>query len=95
MIKRMLVPIDGGDLAPRTIEASIALAKQLGAAIVGFVAEPPVPLPSPGVHATPQGAVASIPGNLKKSEKNWGGLESSKASHARIPEFKSKAPVSN
>ena len=36
-----------------------------------------------------------IPGNLKKSKKNWGGLESSKASHAKIPEFKSKAPVSN
>ena len=60
MIKRLLVPIDGGDLAPRTIEASLALAKQLGAAIVGFVVEPLVPLPSPGVHATPQGVVASV-----------------------------------
>lgn len=59
-IKRMLVPLDGGDLAARAIEAGIDLAKQLGAVIVGFVVEPPVPLPSPGVHDTPQGAVASV-----------------------------------
>jgi YHS domain-containing protein len=36
-----------------------------------------------------------IPGNLKKSQKNWGGLKSAKASHARIPDFRSKAPLSN
>lgn len=34
-----------------------------------------------------------IPGNLKKSRKNWGGLKSAKASKAAIPDFRSKAPV--
>ncbi len=48
MFKRLLVPFDGAELAPRTIDAGLALARQLGAVIVGFVAEPPVPLPSRG-----------------------------------------------
>jgi YHS domain-containing protein len=34
-----------------------------------------------------------IPGNLKKSEKNWGGLESAAASTDKIPNFASAAPV--
>lgn len=38
---------------------------------------------------------ADIPGNLKKSETNWGGLEPTEASKAKIPDFSSKAPVSN
>lgn len=33
-----------------------------------------------------------ISGNLKKSEKNWGGLESAAASHDKIPNFTSSAP---
>ncbi len=44
--KRLLVPVDGHELSDRAIEASIQLAQQLGAAIVGFVAEPLPPLPS-------------------------------------------------
>jgi YHS domain-containing protein len=36
-----------------------------------------------------------IPGNLKKSEKNWVGLEAAAASTDKIPNFTSKAPVSN
>lgn len=36
--KRILVPVDGGELTDRAIEASLALAAQLGAEIVGFVA---------------------------------------------------------
>jgi YHS domain-containing protein len=36
-----------------------------------------------------------IPGNLKKSTKNWSGLEPAKASHDKIPNFSSKAPASN
>lgn len=36
-----------------------------------------------------------IPGNLKKSAKNWGGLEPKGASNDKIPNFSSKAPVSN
>jgi hypothetical protein len=34
-----------------------------------------------------------IPGNLNKSEKNWGGLESAAASTDKIPNFASAAPV--
>lgn len=45
-IKRLLVPVDGTELSDRAIEASISLATQLGASIVGFVAEPMPPLPS-------------------------------------------------
>lgn len=44
--KRLLVPIDGTELSDRAIDASIGLALQLGASIVGFVAEPLAPLPS-------------------------------------------------
>lgn len=39
MYQRILVPVDGSDLTERTIQASIGLARQLGAAITGFVAE--------------------------------------------------------
>jgi nucleotide-binding universal stress UspA family protein len=39
--KRILVPVDGSELTPRAIEASVALAKQLQATIVGFIAGPP------------------------------------------------------
>lgn len=45
MYKRLLVPVDGNELTDKAIEASIALASQLGAAITGFVAEPLLPLP--------------------------------------------------
>jgi YHS domain-containing protein len=36
-----------------------------------------------------------IPGNLKKSEKNWAGLEAAAASTDKIPSFTSKAPLTN
>lgn len=36
-----------------------------------------------------------IPGNLKKSEKNWDGLEPNPASTDKIPNFTSAAPVTN
>ncbi|MCU0775855.1 MAG: universal stress protein [Ideonella sp.] len=46
MFKRILVPIDGSDLSARAIEASIELARTLGATLLGFVAEPLAPLPA-------------------------------------------------
>lgn len=46
LFKRLLVPIDGAELTPRAIDASVALAAQLGAAITGFIAQAPVPLPT-------------------------------------------------
>lgn len=60
MFKRLLVPLDGAELTPRAIDTSIELASQLGAAIVGFIAEPPVPLPSSGVHPQPHAPTASV-----------------------------------
>jgi len=45
MYRRLLVPVDGSELSERAIVASIDLARQLGAAITGFVAEPMPPLP--------------------------------------------------
>jgi len=50
--KKLLVPVDGGDLSERAMRESIALATQLGAAIVGFVVEPDMPLPNAGTQPT-------------------------------------------
>ncbi len=38
--KRLFVPVDGSDLTDTAINATLELAQQLGAAIVGYVAEP-------------------------------------------------------
>jgi nucleotide-binding universal stress UspA family protein len=46
VIKNLLVPLDGTDLSERAMNESIALARQLGASIVGFIAEPDMPLPN-------------------------------------------------
>ncbi len=40
MYQRLLVPVDGSELSDRGMAGSIALARQLGAAVIGFVAEP-------------------------------------------------------
>jgi nucleotide-binding universal stress UspA family protein len=50
MYKNLLVPVDGSDLSERAMRLSIDLARQLGAAITGFVAEPDVPLPNVGTQ---------------------------------------------
>jgi nucleotide-binding universal stress UspA family protein len=51
MYQRLLVPVDGSELSGRAMEESIRLARQLGAEIAGFVAEPAVALPtSIGTH---------------------------------------------
>ncbi len=44
MYKHLFVPVDGSELTRRAVEGSIALAKQLGASITGFVVEPDLPL---------------------------------------------------
>jgi len=48
VIKQLLVPLDGTDLAEQAMRQSIELARQLGASIVGFIAEPDIPGPNPG-----------------------------------------------
>lgn len=45
-VKRILVPVDGSELTDKAIEQSLALARQLGAAVTGFIAEPLPPLPA-------------------------------------------------
>ena len=45
MYHRILVPVDGSDLSDRAISASIELARQLGASITGFIAEPATRIP--------------------------------------------------
>jgi nucleotide-binding universal stress UspA family protein len=51
MIKTLLVPVDGSELAERAMRTSIEFAQQLAGAIVGFIVEPPVPHPSRGLGA--------------------------------------------
>lgn len=46
MYKRILVPLDNTDLSDRAIPASLALAQQLGATVIGYVAEPAPPAAS-------------------------------------------------
>jgi nucleotide-binding universal stress UspA family protein len=48
MYKRLLVPVDGSEISRRAVDESLALAKQLGASVVGFVVEAMPPLPSSG-----------------------------------------------
>jgi nucleotide-binding universal stress UspA family protein len=52
MYKNLLVPVDGSELSERAMRASIDLARQLGAAITGFVAEPDMPMPNVGTQPT-------------------------------------------
>ncbi|MDD2729082.1 universal stress protein [Malikia sp.] len=44
MYQHLFVPVDGSELSHRAMEGSIALAKQLGARITGFVVEPEMAL---------------------------------------------------
>jgi nucleotide-binding universal stress UspA family protein len=50
MFKQLLVPIDGTTLSSKAIEQALALAKQLGAGITGFVVEAMPALPGMGTH---------------------------------------------
>ena len=48
MYSNLFVPVDGSASSERAMQASIELARQLGAAITGFVVEPDVPMPAMG-----------------------------------------------
>lgn len=48
MYRNLFVPVDGTVSSERAMEASIALARQLGATITGFVVEPDAPTPKVG-----------------------------------------------
>lgn len=48
--RKLFVPLDGSPLSERAVAQSLVLARQLGAGVVGFVAEPEAPLPSVGAQ---------------------------------------------
>jgi nucleotide-binding universal stress UspA family protein len=50
MYRKLFVPLDGGPLTDKVMTESLKLARQLGASVVGFVAEPDTPMPMPGVQ---------------------------------------------
>jgi len=50
MYHHLLVPIDGSELSDRATEASLELARKVGARVTGFVVEPHPPLPNMGSH---------------------------------------------
>ncbi|HET9821311.1 MAG TPA: universal stress protein [Burkholderiaceae bacterium] len=58
IVKTLVVPVDGSALTERAMGESIELARQLGAAIVGFVVEPDMPLPGMGTNLTQYGVEA-------------------------------------
>lgn len=48
MYTHLLVPVDGGELSEQAMRHSVAFARQLGARITAFVAEPSGPVPAVG-----------------------------------------------
>ena len=50
MYHHLLVPIDGSELSERAADASLELARKVGARVTGFVVEPHPPLPNIGSH---------------------------------------------
>jgi nucleotide-binding universal stress UspA family protein len=50
MFKKLLIPIDGTELSHHAIQQGLALARQLGASIQGFVVEALPALPTMGTH---------------------------------------------
>ena len=52
MYSHLLVPLDGSELSERAAQASLELARKLGARVTAFVAEAPPPLPHMGSNVT-------------------------------------------
>jgi nucleotide-binding universal stress UspA family protein len=50
MYRKLFVPVDGSELSQRAMQQSIDLARQLGAAISGFVVDPELPRPTVGTQ---------------------------------------------
>jgi nucleotide-binding universal stress UspA family protein len=50
MYCNLFVPVDGSEMSLRAMNESITLARQLGAAITGFVVEPDAPMPTVGTQ---------------------------------------------
>ena len=80
MYSHLLVPIDGSELSDRAAQASLELARKLGARITGFVAEALPALPHMGTH---------VNNYLRETDEHMARTEA----HARkvLGEFKAKA----
>jgi nucleotide-binding universal stress UspA family protein len=52
MFKHLLVAVDDSALAERAMHTGIELARQLGASVTAFIAEPPTPPPAVGYGAS-------------------------------------------
>jgi nucleotide-binding universal stress UspA family protein len=48
MFKHLLVPVDASALSARAIDVGLDLAREFGASITAFIAEPPAPAPATG-----------------------------------------------
>lgn len=72
MYKHLFVPVDGSELSHRAMDGSIALAKQLGARITGFVVEPDLPITA-GTSRT-DGLATLMKDNEAKNEAHAGAL---------------------
>lgn len=72
MYKHLFVPVDGSELSHRAMDGSIALAKQLGASITGFVVEPDVPLTAG--NSRTDGLAALMEENEAKNEAHASAL---------------------
>ena len=70
--QHLFVPVDGSELSHRAMTESIALARQLGASITGFVVEPDVPLSA--VTRDSADLQESIRANDKKNDAHAGAL---------------------
>jgi nucleotide-binding universal stress UspA family protein len=66
MYQHLLVPIDGSQLSERATDASLELARKVGARVTGFVVEPDSPQPGIGSH--PVGFSRDAEAHLARTE---------------------------
>ena len=86
MFKHLLVPVDGSELAERAMQTGIDLARQLGASITAFIAEPPAPASGAGHSAL--GYVREMQEHAAATAEHAGGVLSSferRAEAAGVP----------
>jgi nucleotide-binding universal stress UspA family protein len=72
MYKHLFVPVDGSELSHRAMDGSIALAKQLGARITGFVVEPELPITAAASRT--EGLIGRMQDNASRNEAHAAAL---------------------
>ncbi len=68
MYTNLLVPVDGTEISEQAMRSSVALARQLGARITAFVAEPAGPMPATG--QTPPGIAREHEMHVARTERH-------------------------